>query len=88
MGVDTIKWDLVLSVTFSELEQKSQVSIMLETMTCPAYLLVKSFQNARRMKMDEGLANDSRHFVDIAGVCPIRIVNRGESESMFLHKRS
>jgi hypothetical protein len=32
------------------------------------------------MKLDEGVAEDDRHFIDVASVSPVRVVNGGESD--------
>ena len=47
-----------------------------------AYLAVKVGQDIGLAESDEGLADDGRHLVDGAGVCPVRVVDGSKGQPL------
>lgn len=48
------------------------------------YLFFEFDQDVRLVQFDERLSDSLRHAVDIRGMSPIRIMDRGESQPSFL----
>jgi hypothetical protein len=49
--------------------------------------LTETTENVLRVKLDEGLAEDDGHLIDVAGVCPVRVVDGGESDLALWEER-